>query len=350
MASISPRTQNRRGPDTVGFRSSGTSPSVPSVRTLHLVGPGEVGRRLLERLPREACRVVAVTDSTATVFDRAGVDVAAIVRHKAAGGSLRQLPRAEAIAAELAIELIGADIVVDATPSHGDGTAAALRRGRTALRLGARLVLCGKNALAAAAGEWLNGDAAARLGINAVLGGTGLQLLRELDELRRRCCELQLVGNVTTTVIVQAIERGAGVEQGIAHARELGLLESDPELDLDGSDAAVKLAAVHGALFGSAGQTIVRQHVRQLDAKTLQARHRRGATTRLVARGSRVGGDLRVAFEELPRGSPLAAPADRVVYGYRLGDELRLHTGLGVGHERTAEAALQDVLQAEVRR
>jgi homoserine dehydrogenase len=320
------------------------------VRTIHLVGPGEVGRRLLERLPRERFRLVAVSDSTATVFDRAGLDPLAIAAHKQAGGSLGSLPRAEAIATELAVELVGADVVVDATPSGKDSTEGALRRGRAALRIGARLVLCGKNALAAAAGEWLGGELRGRVGINAVLGGTGLQLLRELGELRARCDELQLVGNVTTTVIVQAIERGAAVEQGIAHARALGLLEPDPTLDLDGSDAAVKLAAVHGAVFGSVPGAIAQQDVRQLDAKELQARARRGATTRLVARGSRHGGDLRVAFEELPRTSPLAAPPDRVVYGYRLGEELRVHTGLGVGYERTAEAALQDLLAAEVRR
>ena len=63
-------------------------------------------------------------------------------------------------------------------------------------------------------------------------------------------------------------------------------------------------------------------------------------------RGSRNGGDLRVRFEELPAGSPLVAPPDRVVYGYELDRGLRVHTGLAVGYERTAEALVQDVATA----
>lgn len=344
---ISPCTQNDAGPDTVGFRSSGPS---PTVRTLHLVGPGQVGRRLLALLLRDRFRLIAASDSTATVFDRAGLDPAAVAAHKAAGGSLAALPRGERVAAELAIALIGADVVVDATDSAAAGTEAALRRGRAALQVGARLVLCGKNALAAAAPEWLADRFAGRVGVDAVLGGAGRQLLRELGELRARCDELQLVPNVTTTVIVQAIERGGSVADGIEAARQRGLLESDAGLDLDGSDAAVKLAAVYGAVFGKPPAAIARQDVRRLDAAQLQARAARGRTTRLVARADRARGNLRVAFEELPCSSPLAAPPDRVVYGYRLGSALRLHTGLAVGYDRTAEAALQDLLAAEVQR
>ena len=75
----------------------------------------------------------------------------------------------------------------------------------------------------------------------------------------------------------------------------------------------------------------------------MRERASRGATTRLIARGGRSGTDLRAAFEEVALGSPLAAPADRVVYGYELPSGLRVHTGLGVGYERTAEALWQDV-------
>ena len=50
-----------------------------------------------------------------------------------------------------------------------------------------------------------------------------------------------------------------------------------------------------------------------------------------------------IHFEELPAGSPLAAPPDRVVYGYELPAGLRVHTGLGVGYERTAAALWDDV-------
>lgn len=350
VAKVSAATASQDGPDTTGFRSSGQSPGAPA--TLHLIGPGQVGRAFLQQVEKLPARIVAVSDSTATVFDRAGLDVVAIVAHKAAGGSLATLPRAEAIPTEVAIAVVASHVVVDATPTSAAGTNAAVERGRAALRAGAFLVLCGKNALAAAGPEWLLGAHRGRIGIQAVLGGAGRQLVRELAELREHCRGLVLCGNVTTTVIVQAIERGASIDEGIAEAQQRGLLEPDPTLDLDGSDAATKLAAVWGAVFGEswlppvAAGVIQKQDLRTLDAGLLRQRAARGATTRLVARGGRSGSDLRVAFEEVPAGSPLAAPPDRVVYGYELPDGLRVHTGLAVGYGKTAAALVEDVEQA----
>lgn len=322
------------------------------MRTLHLVGPGQVGRSFLRQLEALPVRVVAVSDSAATVFDRGGVAIGPLVAHKAAGGALASLPRAEAIPTELAIRVVAADLVVDATPSSEAGTAQAVQRGRAALQNGAFLALSGKNALAAAAPEWLLGAWRGRVGIHAVLGGAGQSLVRELAELREHCRGLVLVGNVTTTLLIEAIERGASLEQGIAEAQARGLLEPDPTLDLDGSDAATKLRCVWGAVFGDSwaepvsGARVVRDDIRALDVATVRARAARGATTRLVARGDRSGTGLQVRFEELPIGSPLAAPPDRVVYGYELPAGLRVHTGLAVGFDRTAAALLDDVRQA----
>ena len=329
------------------FHSSGHSPG--QVRTLHLLGPGRVGRALLPQLADLPVRVVAISDSTATAFDRQGLPLDAIAAHKAAGGSLASWPRAEAIPTELAVRIVGADLVVDATPTDQASVQAALQRALAALQNGAFLVVAGKNALAEAAPEWLLGVHRGKVGVHAALGGAGQALLRELDELREHCRELVLVGNVTTTVLVEAIERGGSLDDGLAVARQLGLLEADPTQDLDGSDAATKLRAVWGALFADAWTAppsfarIARADARALDPELLRARARAGATTRLVARGSRSGTDLRVAFEEVPRGSPLAAPPDRVVYGYQLPCGLRVHTGLGIGHERTAGALFADV-------
>ncbi|MCA8948524.1 MAG: hypothetical protein KDE27_03430, partial [Planctomycetes bacterium] len=256
---------------------------------------------------------------------------------------------------ELAIELAAADVVADATPSRPADAEAAVRRARAALRSGAFVALAGKTALALAAPELVSGSNAGRVGVQAALGGAGASLLRELPELRLRCRELALVGNVTTTVIVAAIEAGATVAEGVADADRRGLLEPDRSLDLDGVDAATKLLAVHGAVFGERWlapvplAAIVRERVADLDPGELRRRRERGSTTRLVARATR-GGALRVAFEELPLGSPLAAPPDRVVYGYDLPDGVRVHTGLAIGHERTAAALHEDCRTAVQRR
>src|SRR5687768_16731028 len=96
---------------TLGYGSSGTSP------TVHLLGAGKVGRAFLEQLPASGCRLVAVSDSRATVHDRAGLAPLALAGWKARGRSLAERPGAEALPLETALPLIAADVVVDATPS-----------------------------------------------------------------------------------------------------------------------------------------------------------------------------------------------------------------------------------------
>ena len=160
---------------------------------------------------------------------------------------------------------------------------------------------------------------------------------------------MALCGNVTTAVIVQAIEQGASIEAGIERARALDMLEPDPSLDLEGIDAAVKLLGVAGAVFGSTEQAslsvaaVERDSIYSLDAGLVQDRARRQATTRLVARGNRQG-QLSVRFEELPQTSPLARSPEEVAYQYELGNGSRLHLGRGVGYDLTAAAMVEDLL------
>ena len=60
---------------------------------------------------------------------------------------------------------------------------------------------------------------------------------------------------------------------------------------------------------------------------------------------ARPGGTLALAYEELPRTSPLSTPLDRVAYGYCLDSgSLRVHSGLGLGPVETARALLEDVV------
>jgi homoserine dehydrogenase len=312
--------------------------------SIHLCGPGAVGRALLRRLGRERGRVVAVTDSTATLTAEAGIDLAAVVRWKERGRPLRDFPRARAVPATAAVRIVAADVVVDATSSdlYRTGWTAALG---SVLARGGCVALAAKAALAEAAGEWLGGAYSARIGCNAVLGGTGRSFAIELAELRRRWRGVAIVGNASTTSIIEAVESGADFDEGIRQAGLLGYLEPDPDQDLRGLDAAVKLAIVAGALTGHRidARTIRCEDIRDIDLAVVRARARRGATTRLVARLTPDGG-ARVAYEEVARDSLLATPCGRVVYEYRLeGGERRLHVGSGLGAEATAAALLDDV-------
>lgn len=140
------------------------------------------------------------------------------------------------------------------------------------------------------------------------------------------------------------IEGGGSLADGLETARHQGVLEPDPELDLRGTDASLKLALVAGALLGRPIEpgSIEVEDLRQIDLQAVRRRQSRGPTTRLIGRVSR-GGDLSLRYEAVDLGHPLAIPSSQLAYAYDLGDELRVHVGYGLGAEGTAAATQVDV-------
>ncbi len=320
-------------------------PSIPAIPTIHLLGPGKVGRAFLDRIARlPHLRLIAVSDSTATLFDPRGLDPRAIATWKARGRTLLRHRGALAISTDEALARVGADLIVDSTPTDLAHPEIAARRCRLGLERGARLALAAKDALCFAAEDLLSVRHRAQVGLNAVLGGTGAYLGQELTDLRASCTEVEIVGNASTTAVIEEIEAGESLAKGIERATRRGLLETDPSQDLDGSDAAVKLAIVVRALWGFnlSPTDIARADLRDLDPKLLCERRARRTTTRLIGRAG-CDGSFSLAYEEIPRGSHLAVPSDRVVYAYRTARGLRVHVGSGLGPDGTAEALLADV-------
>lgn len=325
---------------TEAYCTSGTSP------TVHLVGVGQVGRALLELLRGQPFRLVAVTDSSATLLRRDWLDPAGVAEHKRRGGRLAELPGAESVQSHVAVDVVDADVVVDATPTHSRNVAAVTNFVDATLRRGGRVAMASKAALCANIERWFEPRSRERIGIDAVLGGAGSALSRELEDLRAQTVAVALCGSASTTMILECIESGGSLEAGLNAARVAGCLESDPELDLRGEDAATKLAILVGALTGCAvdPKSIPRPDLRDVNASAIRARVRAGATTRLVGRFDCVTAKPTLAFEELSRSDVLVAPPDRVVYGYRAGTgATRVHVGHGVGPVGTATALLGDL-------
>lgn len=326
---------------TTGLASSGTSPG-PRV---HVIGAGAVGRAVLRSLSARGWPVVALSDSSATVYARGGLDTRALCAFKQRGGRLADWPGAEALPLELAHELVPCELVADASASDPAQGERAARVCRIALAAGKRIALARKDALAWAGAELLDAPGA-RVGLDAALGGTGAALARERAQLRSQCRSIALVANATSTLVLEALARGASLESGLAQARALGLLEGDARLDLDGSDALLKLAIASSIVFGRriALESVARVDLAALDARALWRAAQRGLCTRLVARCTRAG-ELALGFESLARGDALAAPPGTVAYTYELADgSTRVHIGRALGAERTAAALVADLV------
>lgn len=114
----------------------------------------------------------------------------------------------------------------------------------------------------------------------------------------------------TTNVIIETMEAGRSFEEGLKTAQDLGVAETDPSHDIDGWDATVKVCALASVLMNVPlkPQHVVREGIRRLSPRTLQAARAAGTPFKLMAR-ARLGADgtlvATVRPEQVSTGDPL---------------------------------------------
>jgi homoserine dehydrogenase len=144
--------------------------------------------------------------------------------------------------------------------------------------------------------------------------------------LVRRCIPLAGMRGVsgvftsTATVVLEAVERGGSIDDGIREAQRLGIAESDPTYDVDGWDSVVKLCAVSNVILERALRPadVQRTGIRDLDPAIVRTAHRDGRPYRLIGRLT-VDHDAvvaRVVPEQVPAGSPFAVSGSTLVTHY----------------------------------
>jgi homoserine dehydrogenase len=116
--------------------------------------------------------------------------------------------------------------------------------------------------------------------------------------------------NSTTNVVLAEMERGLSLEEAVKVAQQIGVAETDPSDDLDGWDAAVKVAALVIVLMGVPIRLdeIERAGIRTVSAEQIRAARDANRRFKLVCRAERIGSGVRasVAPEQLPLSDSLA--------------------------------------------
>ena len=109
--------------------------------------------------------------------------------------------------------------------------------------------------------------------------------------------------NSTTNVVIQAMEEGRTLAEGIEEAQRIGIAEADASYDIDGWDAAAKAAALANVLMNArlTPLDVDRRGIGRLTPERIADVKSRGKRVRLVARARLVGGavKLRVRAEVL---------------------------------------------------
>ena len=116
--------------------------------------------------------------------------------------------------------------------------------------------------------------------------------------------------NSTSNFILSEIEAGRSFEEGVAAARRMGFLETDPSMDLEGWDATAKACLIANVLMGGRlrPEGVPRQGVAGISAARVRDARALGRRLKQVARGWREGREVcaSVGLVELPLDHPLA--------------------------------------------
>jgi homoserine dehydrogenase len=168
---------------------------------------------------------------------------------------------------------------------------------------------------------------------------------------------LQGILNGTCNLILSGMtERGMDYATALAEAQQLGFAEANPVLDVDGSDAAHKLAILARVAFGIAVSPtqIDRRGITDISPLDIRLAGELGCVIKLIADAHLRDGELtlQVAPVLVRRGTPLADVAGAYnavrVVGDAVGDTL--FYGAGAGAMPTASAVVADILDTVIGR
>ena len=164
---------------------------------------------------------------------------------KAGGRKLREIPGAEPVSLEEALEAAGPrGILCDAASMDVETGGIGLLAARTALARGTSVVFANKSAFALAFDE-LEALAAANgagLGWSAtVCGGLPVVNMGSRDLVGAEFRRLRGVFNSTSNLVLGRMGEGMSLEDAVTEAQRRGIAETDPTNDLNGTDTALKL-------------------------------------------------------------------------------------------------------------
>ncbi len=185
--------------------------------------------------------------------------------------------------------------------------------------------------------------------------GSGIPIISPLkrDLSANEITSLRAIINGTTNyILTQMASEGIDFESALAQAQQLGYAESDPSNDIEGHDAAYKLAILASLAFHAhvRPEDVYREGITRLSSRDFRYARELGYTVKLlaVARREEDGLQVRVHPALLPE-AELLAKVDGVLNAVQVEGDLTgriLFQGAGAGARPTASAVLADVLDA----
>jgi homoserine dehydrogenase len=165
-----------------------------------------------------------------------------------------------------------------------------------------------------------------------------------------------IVNGTTNYILSRMADEGAAYEAVLADAQRLGYAEADPAADVQGGDAADKIAILSGLAYGGAidRSAIPTEGIDRLEARDVNYAAQLGYVVKLVATAQLWGSDSDGTVQLDVRVSPTLLPKDHPLAGVHgvnnailvEGDPVGrvMFYGPGAGAGPTASAVVADIL------
>ena len=190
------------------------------------------------------------------------------------------------------------------------------------------------------------------IAFEASVGG-GIPIIRSLKEglsANRINTIMGILNGTSNYILTRMTQKGLPYEQAVQEAVDLGYAEDPPTLDVDGTDAAHKLAILISIAFGAPVpfNSIYREGIDRLTPEDIQFANEFGYRLKLLAISRNLGEKIEA------RVHPAMIPMDHIMANvneaynaiYLEGDFVgpNLYYGLGAGRRPTGSAVVSDII------
>ena len=285
---------------------------------LAFLGFGNVGRNLAELLLRKqkelkdnydiTYSVTAIgTGSHGRAVNPEGLDLPKVLEALKAGESLGQFNTKKVADSLGLIRASEADVLFENTPVNHKTGQPAVDHVRTALELGMHVATANKGTvvhgykkltrLAQSKGKKFFFE-------STVMDGAPIFSLFRGALPAARLLSFRGVLNSTTNIILTRMEEGDSFDAAVKYCQDIGIAETDPSADVDGWDAAIKVAALVTVLMDIPlkPQDVEREGIRGITPKMIASARAANSRYKLVCSAECAGDGIkaRVAPELVP--------------------------------------------------
>lgn len=291
---------------------------------LSLLGFGNVGQALAKLLLRKQDDLISnygltftvtgiATGSHGMAIDPAGIELNRALDLMQNGTPLQELSRKPDPADSLEfIQSCEADILFENTPVNYQTGQPAIDHLQRALELGMHAITANKGPVVHAYRQLTDlAEAQDRRFYfeSTVMDGAPIFSLFRSALPAARLHSFIGILNSTTNLILTRMEGGEAFEAAVAYAQQIGIAESDPSGDIDGWDAAIKVAALATVLMGIPlkPEQVERTGIGDITQRDILHARDRGQRWKLVCSAKREGQGVSasVAPQMVSPGSPL---------------------------------------------